>query len=413
MRPVVIIVGLITAIAAAAAIANLMGPKQEWKVRQDEGLEKIEELAISPTGPYPKAVVDEYTYDFGQMVLGSTQRHTFSIRNEGEAPLKLVKGQSTCKCTLSDLAKSEIEPGESVEVDLEWEPKSAKLNFLQSATIFTNDPERRKVIFSIMGEVHSLIRTMPSEKLSIGTIAEDEPTEFAASVYSTIVDDFEIVDLVKSGENFTAEVTPLTDEEKSEIAQQVATSTTEPSADGSQDTAGADVKVVGYRITGKVDPQGGAGPFVYRIEAHTNIKPDLSMEKVNDGGVTVKWDVTGSRAGPVTIFHRDWIGSQMLMMLDKFPASEGRKVTATMFIKPGNEPLTFEPVSSNPDFLKLTLTPEKTSVSKGREKYKLTFEVPPGHDPSYFSSDKPATITVKTNREDLGTMTFNVEFEST
>src|SRR5258707_1379935 len=59
-------------------------------------------LKISPTGPYPKAVV-EANYDFGRMEVGEERSHVYTIRNEGEAVLKIVNVGTTCQCTVSDM----------------------------------------------------------------------------------------------------------------------------------------------------------------------------------------------------------------------------------------------------------------------------------------------------------------------
>src|SRR5579872_2905137 len=56
---------------------------------------------VSKTGPYPKAVIEETEFEFGRMEVGEERSHAFIIRNEGEAPLLLKKGKTTCKCTMS------------------------------------------------------------------------------------------------------------------------------------------------------------------------------------------------------------------------------------------------------------------------------------------------------------------------
>src|SRR5271154_3658165 len=67
----------------------------------------------SRTGPFPKAVV-EVEFDFGRMEVGEKRSHVFTIRNEGEATLKIENEGPTCQCTVSDMQKGEtreIAPG--------------------------------------------------------------------------------------------------------------------------------------------------------------------------------------------------------------------------------------------------------------------------------------------------------------
>ena len=65
---------------------------------------------------FGSAVVDETDYDFGRMEVGEEQSHVFTIRNEGEAPLVIVKGPTTCQCTISDVETGTKAPGESAKV---------------------------------------------------------------------------------------------------------------------------------------------------------------------------------------------------------------------------------------------------------------------------------------------------------
>ena len=95
----------------------------------------------SKTGPQPKAVTDETEYDFGVMKQGSKGRHVFVIRNEGKAPLEMValKKDMTCQCTVGELGKEGLRPGESTDVTLSWTIKSPNPNYQHHAIVRTND----------------------------------------------------------------------------------------------------------------------------------------------------------------------------------------------------------------------------------------------------------------------------------
>src|SRR5215471_3119449 len=68
----------------------------------------------------PKATPDSEEYDFGAMERDSYKSHTFTIRNDGQSPLNLIKGESTCRCTTFELEKTDLQPGESTNVKIEW-----------------------------------------------------------------------------------------------------------------------------------------------------------------------------------------------------------------------------------------------------------------------------------------------------
>ena len=59
------------------------------------------------------AVVDQVEYDFGTMERESRKSHRFTIRNEGKGSLVLKKGDTTCRCTKFEIAKTELAPGET------------------------------------------------------------------------------------------------------------------------------------------------------------------------------------------------------------------------------------------------------------------------------------------------------------
>ena len=75
---------------------------------------------LAPQGSLqPYAEADKEHFEYGVMERGSKLNHVFTIRNAGQAPLSLVKGHTTCRCTLSGLNKSELAPGESAEVRID------------------------------------------------------------------------------------------------------------------------------------------------------------------------------------------------------------------------------------------------------------------------------------------------------
>ena len=90
--------------------------------------------------PMPRASCEFAQYDFGLMDPLTVGSHVFQIANNGTAALTIRGGQSSCKCTLSDLTEATIAPGETFSVTLTWNSGHASRQFQQSATILTNDP---------------------------------------------------------------------------------------------------------------------------------------------------------------------------------------------------------------------------------------------------------------------------------
>ncbi|TWU49606.1 DUF1573 domain-containing protein [Rubripirellula reticaptiva] len=122
-------------------------------------------------------------YDFGVMSPGDEGSKVFKIRNTGGGPLKLRVGASTCKCTIGELNKEALDPGEETEIKLSWKVKSGESEFGQSAQLLTNDPRMVAITLKITGKVIEEFLLVP-DAWSAGEVATGDPIEFEGSFYN-------------------------------------------------------------------------------------------------------------------------------------------------------------------------------------------------------------------------------------
>ncbi len=73
-------------------------------------------IAVATTGA-PMIDVDNPVYDFGRLFGASAVTHGFIISNVGDEPLSILDVRTSCGCTTTALSKSELAPGESVELE--------------------------------------------------------------------------------------------------------------------------------------------------------------------------------------------------------------------------------------------------------------------------------------------------------
>ena len=169
----------------------------------------------SRVGPLVKVVNGEL-HDFGKMDRNAQDSHTFIIRNDGDAPLKLEKGETTCKCTVSDLKGDSLAPGEETEVLLEWTAKTEGTEFSQTAELLTNDPARPKVRLLIKGLIMQSIRTDRTE-LSFNNIPANETVTARMKVYGFRDEPLEITShdwlRPETAEHYSATIRPLAENE--------------------------------------------------------------------------------------------------------------------------------------------------------------------------------------------------------
>lgn len=162
-----------------------LSPHESSDHDHDEEQQYADAPPLPPGPEKPKVVVPVSKFHFGQMVIGSRRSHEFVIRNEGDYPLMLKLGATTCKCTLSELENDEIPPGEEAIVTLEWKGERTKLpEFHQEAAILTNDVDNRRLIFEIDGKLVGTIVTEPS-RVVWTKVRSDETRATRIQVYSS------------------------------------------------------------------------------------------------------------------------------------------------------------------------------------------------------------------------------------
>ncbi len=95
----------------------------------------LEELAQAP-----KLKFVETTHNFGSTKEGATVQTTFSFTNVGKSALNIRSLKSTCGCTVFELDKYDYAPGESGEINVEFNATGRRGSQQKSIVVFSNDP---------------------------------------------------------------------------------------------------------------------------------------------------------------------------------------------------------------------------------------------------------------------------------
>jgi hypothetical protein len=316
------------------------------------------ELAADGSGvlnsgaPLPQAVVvGSDTYNFGFMEQDSKGSHTFEIRNDGDAPLTLAKGATTCKCTLSNLKDDRLEPGESAKVELEWSA-SPDEHFRHSATIRTNDPRRPSLALTIEGRVSRSHKIVPPDLIFSSPISVGEGAMGTLNLYSFESDKFEVIEHEFTG-GATRQYFELRMEEMS--AEQVA------EVEGAK--AGKILKVV-------VKPGLPLGPLRQRIRLSLDLPGQPTVDVPIEG--TVIGDI--SIVGPVT-----WNHEFSLLNLGTVEREEGARSRGMHLLVKGEQrdQVKLNVRSIEPDFLKIDFEEAQPVPGEDVVKIPFTIEVPP------------------------------------
>ena len=391
-------------------------------------------------GPFPKMVVQgALTHDFGTMELGGEGEHTFTIRNEGQAPLAMVarKEDHTCQCTLGTLGKSGLQPGEETTITMKWGIKNPLTQFTHSAKVRTNDPENTTAIFRVQGLVGLRLVVTPEGDIPINSLLEGQPTVRKLAIHSELLDSFEITKLQLSNpELMEAKSRPLTEEEVKQLSQpdpaavaaaamarkQMAEASGQPGTENLDVHAGHDhakdqpkeeesiagkkpPAKCGYEIEVSFLPGFAVGKLRESLVIHTNVKerPDV---RVNFGGF---------RTGPVQILPTAgviWSAEEALLKLGRFPASEGKKLRLMIFVTKGDQDFKIEEATIDPPVLKYELVKDAKFKGAGREKFDLLLEVPAGAAPVSLGAQNRGLIKFVTNLPNAKEIKLEIEMAS-
>ena len=376
-------IGGIVWIAGGVDQINITSPKQN----QDEA----EGLEISATGPYPKAVVPESEYHFEPMAVGASQSHKFLIKNEGEAPLRLKKGKTTCKCTMSDLAKDSVPVGGETEVELTWTPKAAGPDFRQEASIHTNDPQNKLVRLIVSGPVHELLTIRPESGWHLQSLGRNETETLTGEISSMILDKFDIQSIEASSEHVKPAYRPMTEAELKESGAKS-----------------------GYRLSVAFAPKDmKLGKIEEKIVVHTN------LESAHE----IPLDITGTFLGSVRLLPNaaksdsgvKWFPELMAINLGTFPAAKGATGCFTMLVgdMPEGQEFQVQKIESSVKSLTATVSPQEGGPKSSHQAFLVTFQVKPGSPPQSHLRKESAKVVLKTNHPYAPEITFHVEFVST
>ncbi len=101
----------------------------------------------------PKISVDASVYNFGEVLEGIAVVHTFVLQNVGDEPLKIGDIQVSCGCTTTSLAKSTLEPGESVDLEVTFDTAGFGGKMVKNIYVESNDPTTPKFVLQLVGTV--------------------------------------------------------------------------------------------------------------------------------------------------------------------------------------------------------------------------------------------------------------------
>jgi hypothetical protein len=249
-------------------------------------------------------VVNGERHNFGVMDRYAKRTHEFVLRNEGDAPLTLALGPTTCKCTFGTLQTEGLMPGESTSVTLSWDAKTEGEKFEQSAEIITNDPLRRAVHLTVHGDVIDLVRP-EQEEIYFNNISANESTAASLNIHAF------------KGESLSIDKVEYTRPEHKDFYK---ISFAPLASDELESTPRA---TSGVKMAIELQPGLPIGSLDQTIRLTTNVQPDAPLEI----------RVFGNVAGDIVLSGAKTNAEHRVVMLGTLSQSEGASHTVYLLVK--------------------------------------------------------------------------------
>ncbi len=159
-------------------------------------------------GPQPRVTCDRYRHDFGKRLSGERLETQFTIKNEGEGDLVIIKVGAQCHCTLSELrlpgrvvspkelqlkeAYGTLKPGEQATLDCTVDTAGLAGSVRKKIQVYTSDRARSPLSLDMVMVVDNPFQLSPAS-ISFGDVRYGEPVERVVRMASIDQGEFAIV----------------------------------------------------------------------------------------------------------------------------------------------------------------------------------------------------------------------------
>jgi len=150
-------------------------------------------LAVAPSAvgqTTPSLVVVEPVKNAGVVRVGTTIRETFTLRNEGDAELRILSVEPDCGCTIVAFDRV-IAAGGTGEISAEVDVSRFVGPIAKYLNVRTNDPANPQLALTIKAEVRPRVQVYPGYARFLVVEGEAEHRS-EQTVWASDLDDFEI-----------------------------------------------------------------------------------------------------------------------------------------------------------------------------------------------------------------------------
>ena len=323
----------------------------------------------------PIAVLENGIYNFGTMEPFERRRHSFVIRNDGDAPLELREGESSCKCTIGEVGDGTVAPGETTTVMLSWRSGEGNKRFAHEAEVLTNDPNNPVLRCVVEGQIVSQLLADPGEFGLAGMfpgVAETSSVTLSTQVW----DSFRVFDIGCTLETVTWDLQPLSDTEKQSM----------------------DVKD-GYRLTITMPDNLERGYFSHTLK--------MQVQPEGEGAKVYELPIKGNVLRRVSIYGKG-IDSTGKVKLGKVRRGVGIKKYFSVKVRDPDPSLEVKKIETRPDFMKVSFVDNEKVQSPGL--YRMLLDIPADAPRASFMGEPVGKVHIEFQNPSFENIDLDVEF---
>lgn len=338
----------------------------------------VDSSLASLDGARPVAVVDESEAYLGTLDPTQKVEKLFAIRNEGEAPLRLSRGGTSCKCTMSTLPDEAIQPGEAAVVRVSTKSEVKEGRFDHNATILTNDPKNNRITLRIYGAFAKIVAFDPP-RLVLSSLNQEKSTTVDAVVYSQYFRDFDLTSIESSTEELNWKVEPADDR-----------------------TLGLLEARCGYRLRLTFPPTERTGQFwdTLQVTAQSDDSPPDTRK--------VTWKIAGSAEPRAQISGKNF-GEDKVLRFGSLRRWQGAEERLTLSVNDDHRNLKIGAIEKDPNYLDvevLPMNPEKPDSGL----YWVHVAVPKDAPACSHLGTRQGSVRIISDHPALPVISFHVQF---
>ncbi|MEQ8317642.1 MAG: DUF1573 domain-containing protein [Phycisphaerales bacterium] len=168
--------------ALGVGVCLTLSPTSLLAQQAGTATQEAEQAAQQDQEALPTFELETPIVDMGTILDTEPVSGTIRFRNSGNMSLTVPSVSSTCGCTVAELPKNEFEPGESVELEVTFDPRGKTAGrHEQTVTFRTNDRANPMVAVKVRAFIKPLISIEPLQ-VNLGAVTKHTRKETLISL---------------------------------------------------------------------------------------------------------------------------------------------------------------------------------------------------------------------------------------